>query len=69
MRTKFVLLNQVICMGLSFGAIMPLTTILSGASESNSNIWLILISLASLAVAILISIFSYKKVKLVINEI
>jgi ABC-2 type transport system permease protein len=69
MRTKFVLLNQVICMGLSFGAIMPLTTILRGASESSSNIWLILIFLASLAVAIVISIFSYRKVKLVINEI
>ncbi len=69
MRTKFVLLNQVICMGLSFGAIMPLTIILRGASDSSSSIWLILISLASLAAAIVISFFSYKKVKLVINKI
>jgi len=69
MRTKFVLLNQLICMGLSFGAIMPITLILKGAVDGTGTAWLLLISLSSLAVALLISLLSYKKISQIIKSI
>lgn len=62
MRTKFVLLNQIICMGLSFGSIMPITMIMGGAPGS-PGIWIaVLISLSSTAVAAVLSVFTRRRV-------
>jgi len=69
MRTKFVLLNQVICMALSFGAIMPLTMILRGAAEGAGSVLMLLISLASVAVALFISFFNYRRISRKIKSI
>ena len=69
MRTKFVLLNQVICMALSFGAIMPLTMILSGSVEGIGTILMLLISLASVTIALFVSLFNYRKISRTIKSI
>lgn len=69
MRTKFVLFSQVICMGLSFGAIMPLILIMKG---SLNGTWLFVgvsISLISVATALWLSLVNYRKVLLKIRKI
>jgi ABC-2 type transport system permease protein len=69
MRTKFVLLNQIICMGLSFGSIMPITIIMEG-TPGNPGIWIaLLIALLSTAAAVVISFAIRRRVLVKMKEI
>lgn len=69
MRTRFVLQNQIICMALGFGAIMPLTMLLGGSLDGRGLIIAIAVSVASLAAAFAISFASYRKIMLKIRSL